>query len=102
MDIYTKKTPAPIMHHDAPENKKFNRSDRHFVYQCHHKSNMLAVPVEVAHGSPGFRAAQNEYHCIRQLDQRIVCGNNEEHDNVTVYQCLSVNTQYYSSLYSER
>ena len=94
--------PAPIMHQDAQENKKkINYSDRHCVYQCHRKPNMLAVPVEAAHGSPGFRREQNKYHCIRQPEHRIVCGNNEEHDNGTIYQCLSVNIQYYSHLCSE-
>jgi hypothetical protein len=90
------------MHQDAQENlKNAITSDRHCVYQCHHKSNMLAVPVEVAHGSPGFRIAHNEYHCIRQPEQRTVCGNTEERENDTIYQCLSVNIQYYSKLYSE-
>ena len=90
------------MHQDAQENKNnSDHSDRQCVYQFRHKSTMLAVPVEVAHGSPGFRRARNDYHCIRQPEQRIVCGDSDEHDNDTIYQCLSVNIQYYSHLYNE-
>ena len=74
-------------------NKTQKKNSITVIGQCHHKSNTLAVPVEIAHGSPGFGRAQNEYHYIRQPEQRIVCGNNEEHDNCIIYQCLSVNIQ---------